>query len=64
MKSQLTFPGMDAARHWARAHAGQTRERGRKYPRNVVCPCCFRPFTSKGIATHRAKCRPATGPKP
>ncbi len=56
-KRQLLFPGVDAARSWTRTHPGQTRERGRVYPRNRMCPVCFQLFTSKGIGGHVIACR-------
>lgn len=56
-REQLEFPGVIAARTWTRTHPGETRERGRHYERNKVCPVCFRPFTPKGIAQHVASCR-------
>lgn len=34
-----------------------TREKGRHYERSKVCPTCFKPFTSKGIARHMRACR-------
>lgn len=37
-------------------HRRRTREWGRKYPRDVVCSCCFGRFTTKGIARHGRKC--------
>lgn len=35
----------------------QTRERGRRYDRNKVCPQCFASFTCKGIARHLEACQ-------
>lgn len=40
-----------------RAHAATTREKGRRYDRNKVCPHCFKPFTPKGWARHERACR-------
>ena len=43
-----------------RPRGTQTRERGRKYARTEVCPCCFRSFTSKGLWRHARVCRKAS----
>lgn len=56
-RPQLEFGlGLAATKTHYRDHPEQTRERGRKYPRNKICPTCFRPFTSKGIGPHRHRC--------
>ena len=45
-----------------RRHAKTTREKGRRYPNNKLCPHCYQPFTSKGWKRHESKCNRKENP--